>query len=56
MAWSAVMRTVPLPDKDEKTMDKENIITIMPALIAMTGQAQGKTAPVTGYSPVRSWR
>ena len=56
MAWGAVMRPMPLPDKDEKTMDKETIITIMPALVSMKGQAQEKTAHVTGYSPVRSWR
>ena len=56
MAWGAVMRPMPLPDKDEKTMDKETIITIMLALVALAGHAQKKIAPVTGYSPVRSWR
>jgi Redoxin. len=32
-------------------MNKKNIITILLALAAMTGQAQTKTATVTGYSP-----
>ena len=32
-------------------MYKKNIITILLALVAMAGQAQTKTATVTGYSP-----
>lgn len=32
-------------------MNKQTIITILFALVAMTGQAQTKTATVTGYSP-----
>ena len=32
-------------------MNKKNIITILLALVAMTGQAQTKTATVIGYSP-----
>ena len=32
-------------------MNKKNIITILLALVAMTGLAQTKTATVTGYSP-----
>ena len=32
-------------------MNKKTIITMMLALVAMTGQAQTKTATVTGYSP-----
>ena len=32
-------------------MNKKTIITILLALVAMTGQAQTKTATVTGYSP-----
>ena len=30
---------------------KKSIITLMLALVAMTGQAQTKTATVIGYSP-----
>ena len=37
-------------DKDNMK-NKKTIITIMLALVAMTGQAQTKTATVTGYSP-----
>ena len=32
-------------------MNKQTIVTILLALVAMTGQAQTKTATVTGYSP-----
>ena len=32
-------------------MNKKTIITMMLALVAMTGQAQTKTATVIGYSP-----
>ena len=32
-------------------MKKQLIITILLALVAMAGQAQTKTATVTGYSP-----
>ena len=32
-------------------MNKKTFITMMLALVAMTGQAQAKTATVTGYSP-----
>ena len=32
-------------------MNKKSIITMMLALVAMTGLAQTKTATVTGYSP-----
>ena len=32
-------------------MKKKTIITILLALVAMTGQAQTKTATVIGYSP-----
>ena len=32
-------------------MNKKTIITILLALVAVTGQAQTKTATVTGYSP-----
>ncbi|MBQ3631969.1 MAG: thiol:disulfide interchange protein, partial [Prevotella sp.] len=32
-------------------MNKQTIITILLALVAMTGLAQTKTATITGYSP-----
>ena len=32
-------------------MNKKSIITMMLALVTMTGLAQTKTATVTGYSP-----
>ena len=32
-------------------MNKQTIITILLAFVAMTGQAQTKTATITGYSP-----
>ena len=32
-------------------MNKQTIITILLALVTMTGLAQTKTATVTGYSP-----
>ena len=32
-------------------MNKKTIITLLLALVAVTGQAQTKTATVTGYSP-----
>ena len=32
-------------------MNKKTIITMMLALVTMTGYAQTKTATVTGYSP-----
>ena len=32
-------------------MNKKNIITILLALVAIMGQAQTKTATITGYSP-----
>ena len=45
------MRPVLLHDKYKMNMNKKTIIIALLALAATTGQAQTKTATVTGYSP-----